>query len=208
MSGFYGGIDYGYGYGGVGFEGGYWRGGVYTYNRNVVNVGLSVNAAVYSKAVAHGGGSQTSFNGGNGGVNAKPSPQERAFASEHHIGPTHQQHEHRQLAGKNPDLKFARNRGKPAIAATSKAGDFSKGHTFAAKAAGTGLKPTALKTEGASTGRKAGAGTAGQRHVGSMSHAAISGGKTAGKTGAGHQSAALCACEPCRHVRQARRRKL
>ena len=181
--GFYGGIDYGYGYGGVGFEGGYWRGGVYTYNRNVVNVGLSVNAAVYSKVVAHGGGSQTSFNGGNGGVNTKPSPQERAFASERHIGPTHQQHEHRQLAGKNPDLKFARNRGKPVIAATSKAGDFSKGHTFAAKSAGTGFKPTALNG-GAYTGRKAGAGTA-ARHAGPVSHAATSGGKTAWKTGTG-----------------------
>ena len=182
--GFYGGIDYGYGYGGVGFEGGYWRGGVYTYNRNVVNVGLSVNVAVYSKVVAHGGGSQTSFNGGNGGVNAKPSPQERAFASEHHIGPTHQQHEHHQLAGKNPDLKFAHNGGKPAIAATSKAGDFSKGHTFAAKAAGTGFKPTSLKTQGASTGHKAGAGTAAQ-HFGPVSHAATSGGKTVGKAGTG-----------------------
>jgi hypothetical protein len=180
--GFYGGVNYGYGYGGVGFEGGYWHGGVYTYNRNVVNVGLSVNVAVYSKAVAHGGGSQTSFNGGNGGVNAKPTPQERAFANEHHIGPSQQQHEHRQLAGKNPDLRFAHNAGKPAIAATSKAGDFSKGHTFAAKSAGTGFKPTSLKTQSAPTGRKAGVGAgAGARDYGAMNHAGKAGAGTGAK---------------------------
>ena len=37
--GFYGGVNYGFGYGGVGFQGGYWRGGAYFYNRSVVNVG-------------------------------------------------------------------------------------------------------------------------------------------------------------------------
>ena len=192
--GFYGGIDYGFGYSGVGFEGGYWRGGVYTYNRNVVNVGLSVNVAVYSKVVVSGGHSQTSFNGGNGGVSAKPSPQERAFANEHHIGPTHQQHEHRQLAGKNPDLKFARNGGKPAIAATSKAGDFSKGHTFAAKAAGTGFRPTSLKTEGAHWPG------AGAQHFQPAHHATASGGKTVGnastRTGAQQFRAANHAATP------------
>ncbi len=31
--GFYGGVNYGFGYGGVGFEGGYWHGGVFAYNR-------------------------------------------------------------------------------------------------------------------------------------------------------------------------------
>src|SRR5580693_6865854 len=36
--GFYGGINYGFGYGGVGFFGGEWRGGAFFYNRAVVNV--------------------------------------------------------------------------------------------------------------------------------------------------------------------------
>src|ERR1700740_2113917 len=36
--GFYGGINYGFGYGGVGFVGGAWRGGVFNYNRSVTNV--------------------------------------------------------------------------------------------------------------------------------------------------------------------------
>jgi len=39
--GFYGGIDYGFGYPGSGFYGGYWRSGRYFYNRSVTNVGTS-----------------------------------------------------------------------------------------------------------------------------------------------------------------------
>ena len=36
--GFYGGINYGFGYGGVGYQGGYWRGNEFYYNRAVNNV--------------------------------------------------------------------------------------------------------------------------------------------------------------------------
>ena len=36
--GFYGGVNYGFGYGGVGFVGGEWRGGHFAYNTAVVNV--------------------------------------------------------------------------------------------------------------------------------------------------------------------------
>ena len=37
--GFYGGVNYGFGYGGVGFVGGEWRGGAFAYNRAVANFG-------------------------------------------------------------------------------------------------------------------------------------------------------------------------
>jgi len=37
--GFYGGINYGFGYGGSGYEGGYWKGGVFAYNTTVNNFG-------------------------------------------------------------------------------------------------------------------------------------------------------------------------
>src|ERR1700687_3325303 len=36
--GFYGGINYGFGYGGFGYDGGYWRGRDFFYNRSVNNV--------------------------------------------------------------------------------------------------------------------------------------------------------------------------
>jgi hypothetical protein len=36
--GFYGGIAYGCGYTGAGYDGGYWRGGSFFYNRSVNNI--------------------------------------------------------------------------------------------------------------------------------------------------------------------------
>ncbi|MGC1780327.1 MAG: YXWGXW repeat-containing protein, partial [Xanthobacteraceae bacterium] len=46
--GFYGGINYGFGYGGVGYEGGRWNNGVFLYNRTVNNFGGVRIANVYS----------------------------------------------------------------------------------------------------------------------------------------------------------------
>src|SRR5271154_879909 len=40
--GFYGGINYGFGYGGVGYAGGYWHNGGFFYNRAVANVNVGV----------------------------------------------------------------------------------------------------------------------------------------------------------------------
>src|SRR5271163_4759841 len=51
--GFYGGINYGFGYGGVGFEGGRWQGGHLFYNRSVVNVGTTNITNVYNKTVVN-----------------------------------------------------------------------------------------------------------------------------------------------------------
>jgi hypothetical protein len=36
--GYYGGVNYGFGYGGIGFAGGEWRGGVFAYNTAVMHV--------------------------------------------------------------------------------------------------------------------------------------------------------------------------
>src|SRR5580658_42687 len=49
--GFYGGINYGFGYGGVGFAGGEWRNGGFFYNRSVNNVNVTVIHNVYNKTV-------------------------------------------------------------------------------------------------------------------------------------------------------------
>jgi WXXGXW repeat (2 copies) len=161
--GFYGGVCYGFGYGGVGFGGGYWAGGVYTYNRSVTNIGVNVNVNVYNKTVINNNVTNVSYNGGNGGIKAQPTAQELQHANERHIPASSEQLQHQQLAAKNPDLRLANNRGKPSIAATSKAGDFSKEHTFAAKSAGPGFKPASLsKTQGGAAGlNKAQGGTTG-----------------------------------------------
>ena len=50
--GYYGGINYGFGYVGYGYEGGYWGGGHFNYNRSVNNINITVVHNVYSRSVA------------------------------------------------------------------------------------------------------------------------------------------------------------
>ena len=47
--GFYGGVNYGYGYTGYGYEGGYWRNGAFAYNRAVNNITVTNVTNVYNK---------------------------------------------------------------------------------------------------------------------------------------------------------------
>jgi WXXGXW repeat (2 copies) len=47
--GFYGGVNYGFGYGGVGYEGGRWNNGVFAYNRTVNNFGSVTITNVYNQ---------------------------------------------------------------------------------------------------------------------------------------------------------------
>src|SRR5208282_2203751 len=51
LVGFYGGINYGFGYFGFGFEGGRWDGGHFFYNRAVLNVDVNVIHNVYNTTV-------------------------------------------------------------------------------------------------------------------------------------------------------------
>src|SRR5262249_5913224 len=51
--GFYGGVDYGFGYFGRGFEGGRWERGHFYYNRAVTNVNVTVIHNVYETKVVH-----------------------------------------------------------------------------------------------------------------------------------------------------------
>jgi hypothetical protein len=123
--GFYGGVNYGYGYGGAGFEGGYWRGGHIFYNRSVMNVGEVHVTNVYNKTVIVNNTTRVSFNGGNGGVSARPTQTELAVAHERHIEPTPMQTEHVHVASSNRALLASVNHGAPAIAATAKPGVFA-----------------------------------------------------------------------------------
>jgi hypothetical protein len=67
--GFYGGVNYGFGYGGVGYEGGRWENGMFAHNRSVNNLGSVSITHVYEKAVVvEPGAIRVSFNGGSGGT--------------------------------------------------------------------------------------------------------------------------------------------
>ena len=143
--GFYGGVNYGFGYGGVGFEGGEWRNGGFFYNRAVVNIGGSVHVTnVYKKTVIVNETNITrvSFNGGAGGVKATPTPEERAAMQEHHTPPTPEQEKHVTAAKAEPSLLASVNHGKPAVAATAKPAVFKgKGVVAAHGAAPASTKP-------------------------------------------------------------------
>ncbi len=81
--GFYGGVNYGFGYGGSGFDGGRWQGSHFAYNTAVSRVNTSVIHNTYSQSAVNRGNNRTSFNGGPGGISARPSSAEAATAREH-----------------------------------------------------------------------------------------------------------------------------
>jgi len=113
--GFYGGVNYGYGYVGVGFAGGHWDGGRFAYNTAVTNVNVTVIHNTYNQTVVNNVTvNRVSYNGGAGGVAAVPTAQERAVAQEHHVPPTPVQVQHAHANG-----------GHPAIAATAKPAVFN-----------------------------------------------------------------------------------
>jgi hypothetical protein len=114
--GFYGGINYGFGYGGVGFFGGRWEGGRFAYNTAVVNVNSSVVRNLYvDKTVISNTtvvNNHTSFNGP-GGVNARPTPEERTAMHEQHFQPTSTQLSHQQMASRDRNQWASQNHGRP-----------------------------------------------------------------------------------------------
>jgi hypothetical protein len=81
--GYYGGINYGFGYGGVGFVGGRWIGNSFAYNRAVTNVNETAIHNLYDEAVAHHAAfNRVSYNGGPGGTTAIPTAQEKLAAAQ------------------------------------------------------------------------------------------------------------------------------
>ena len=135
--GFYGGINYGFGYGGNGFYGGEWRGGQFFYNTAVMHVNTSTITNVYvNRTVIVNNRSHVAFNGGQGGVAVRPSPQQVAYAHETHTPPVAAQTQQREAASKNRALFASTNHGRPAVAATAKPGEFSGRSVVAARAAG------------------------------------------------------------------------
>ena len=146
--GFYGGINYGFGYTGVGYAGGYWSGGHFFYNRSVNNVNVTEIHNTYNRTVVinNAGAGRASFNGGHGGTTMRPTAAERAAARDHHISATSLQEQHQREASTNRSQFASVNHGKPAIAATAKPAEFSGHGLVAAKAAGGRYEPVADRT--------------------------------------------------------------
>lgn len=142
--GYYGGIDYGYGYGGSGYAGGYWQNHAYYYNRLYNNFGGVRVAHEYERAGGNDTRAEhrTSFNG-SGGVLVRPTVQQEAYAHENHVAPAAVQLQHQQAAAGNRALFQSVNQGQPPVAATSRANQFSGAGVVQAKpaAASPALRP-------------------------------------------------------------------
>ena len=119
--GFYGGINYGFGYGGIGFGGGMWRGGIFAYNTAVMHVGVGggwggnrvyVDREVINRTTIINN-NRVAFNGGPNGVRYQASAQERSYMNERHVQATSFQTQHEQAA-RGDRMAYAKaNNGRP-----------------------------------------------------------------------------------------------
>src|SRR5262245_37166860 len=115
--GFYGGVNYGFGYTGNGYWGGRWSGNTFQYNTAITRVNKTIinnNTYVNNNFNKNVNVNRTSFNGGNNGIKAEPNAEQRnAMANAKKEGPTSQQLERQKLASKDQNLRALVNKGKP-----------------------------------------------------------------------------------------------
>jgi hypothetical protein len=168
--GWYGGINYGFGYFGHGYEGGRWDGGHFFYNTTINRVNVTEIRNVYNTRVENVNiNNHVSYNGGRGGIDARATAEEERYSSERHVGAVAAQTQHVQEARGNRELRASVNQGKPPIAATQRPGAFNdRAGVTPAKEAGGRYEPPANR--GAETARGnaaagAGAGAARARPV-------------------------------------------
>lgn len=141
--GFYGGVNYGFGYGGVGYTGGRWDGHVFRYNTAVSRVNTRVIHNTYvDRSVVARNTSRASFNGP-GGTSARPTAGEEAAARESHVPATHAQASAAHVASTDRSQLASRNGGHPATLARSSVGGQRYGSAGAIHRAAPASRPAA-----------------------------------------------------------------
>lgn len=152
--GFYGGVNYGFGYFGHGYEGGRWDGGHFFYNRSVNNVNTRDIHNVYDTRIVYNNSNHVSYNGGKGGINERPNSGEAAFSRERHVPPVAAQTQQMEAARANGGLRASVNQGRPPIAATQRPGAFNDNVVAARQAGGRYTPPAGGRGEtGGNTAR-------------------------------------------------------
>ncbi len=115
--GYYGGVNYGFGYMGVGFAGGVWVGGGFRYNTAVMNVGPGIHNTYRDTTIVNNttiiNNNHVAYSGGPGGVNHRPTPQENSYSHEQHVAPTAMQTQHEGAARSNTNNYASHNGGHP-----------------------------------------------------------------------------------------------
>src|SRR5438034_482182 len=177
--GYYGGINYGYGYNGNGYWGGRWEGSACRYNTAVTRVNNTVihntyvDRSVTNKQV---NATRASFKGPNG-VKAQPTAEQKAAAQNaKKMPPTSQQLARQQAAAKDRNLQASVNKGHPKPDAIK---SFNKNEGIG-QGKGTGA-------EGAGAAAGAGAGK-GENRIGNASELNRQG-AGAGQAGKGRETA-------------------
>ena len=164
--GFYGGINYGFGYFGVGYQGGYWRDRAFYYNRAVNNVNVTRINTTYNTTVVNNNinVNRVSYNGGAGGIAVRPTAQEETFAREAHRGPTQAQLTHERTASTNRAMLASVNQGRPSITATPRPGAFARAETMQSGTGTRNRSTQGMQAQGAPTGSPDGRAGHGERH--------------------------------------------
>jgi hypothetical protein len=127
--GFYGGINYGFGYVGVGYVGGRWDRGVFHYNTAVTRINTTVIHTTYvdRTVIRNVTVNRVSYNGGNGGLRARPNAGEETAFRERRMAATSEQARHEHYAANNRAFLASENHGRPPVAATPRPGEFNRG---------------------------------------------------------------------------------
>jgi hypothetical protein len=122
--GYYGGVNYGFGYMGIGFVGGEWRGHDFAYNTAVMRVNRTVIRNTYDNTtIVHNNtivNNHVAYSGGPGGVRHQPTPQERTAMHESHVAPTSFQKQHIQAARSDRTSYVKANNGHPQTLAVAR----------------------------------------------------------------------------------------
>ncbi|PZP41561.1 MAG: hypothetical protein DI598_18070 [Pseudopedobacter saltans] len=108
--GFYGGVNYGFGYFGTGYVGGMWRGNTFVYNTAVTRVNTAIVHNTYINKNYTVNNSRVSFNG-KGGIQARATATQRQYGQQQRYEPTADQKMHRQSAVSNTSLHYDNNGG-------------------------------------------------------------------------------------------------
>ena len=140
--GFYGGINYGYGYFGHGYEGGRWDHDRFFYNRSVNNVNVTNIHNVYNTTIVNNTTvvNRVSYNGGNGGINIRPTREEETADRERHIPPVAAQVQHVRAAQGDREFRASVNHGRPAVAASARPGEFQGRRSRTRKGGGSAFQ--------------------------------------------------------------------
>ena len=112
--GFYGGVNYGFGYYGRGYEGGYWNKNNFFYNDRINRINVNVVRDVYQRNVVIENNTHYSYNGP-GGYQTRPVAAELAVYREQRLPPQQVQLQIREQAATNRQQFFAENHGRPAV---------------------------------------------------------------------------------------------